>query len=190
MPDLLLASSSPYRCALLDRLCVRYRALSPEIDETPRELESGPQLAARLGREKAGKIAAQFPEAAVIGSDQVALLDQRILSKPGCRERAREQLGAASGRTVVFYTSVCLHFGGQSNCHVDETRVQFRLLSATEIDRYLDQEQPFDCAGSFKAEGLGIALFEHIESSDPTALQGLPLIWLAGALRQLGMRLP
>lgn len=189
MPELLLASSSPYRRQLLDRLGISYTALSPDIDESPAAGERGADLAARLGLAKARKIAEDHPSAAVIGSDQVAMLGDQILTKPGCRARARKQLRAASGRSVVFYTAVSICVGSDTRSHVDTTRVIFRALSTREIDSYLDKEQPYDCAGSFKAEGLGIALFERITSEDPTALQGLPLIWVAGHLMQLGVPL-
>lgn len=189
MPELLLASSSPYRRELLTRLGVPFRSLAPEIDERPLPNEKGRELAARLAMEKTAAVARQYPAAVTIGSDQVAMLGEQLLGKPGESARAREQLSAASGRTVIFYTAVCVHSGDSVRSHVDETQVTFRSLGAAEIDSYLDKEQPYDCAGSFKVEGLGVVLFERVVSTDPTALQGLPLIWLARELLRVGIPL-
>lgn len=185
-----LASTSRYRRALLARLLTDFSCRSPAVDETPQPRESPRALAERLASLKAQSAAGE--SAIVIGSDQVAAVGDRVLSKPGSLEPAIAQLTACSGRSVIFYTAVCVIGPGAEapRTHVDLTTVVFRSLSATEIRRYLEREQPFDCAGSFKAEGLGVALMERIDNQDPTALQGLPLIWLADCLRALGVALP
>lgn len=187
---LVLASTSPYRRELLARLRLDFEVARPEVDETPGPGEPPSQLAARLAAAKAAAIAALRPGAWVIGSDQVADLDGRPLGKAGGREAAIDQLRAMSGRTVVFRTAVCVMRGSQSLAADDATAVRFRALSDAEIARYVDAEQPFDCAGSFKSEGLGIALFDAIETRDPTALVGLPLIATARLLREAGFPLP
>jgi septum formation protein len=192
--DLVLASSSRYRRELLSRLLLQFRVEAPDVDETPRENEAPPALAGRLARAKALAVAARNPGALVIGSDQVAEVDGRALGKPGTAERARAQLAASSGRAVVFHTAICLADARalpvREFATSDMTRVVFRTLSADEIARYVERENPVDCAGSFKSEGLGIALFERIETTDPTALIGLPLIALADLLRRAGFTLP
>jgi len=192
--DLVLASTSRYRRELLSRLLPEFRVEAPDVDETPRENEVPEILAARLARAKALAVAARNPGALVIGSDQVAEVDGRALGKPGTAERARAQLAASSGRMVVFHTAVCLADARALPVHehasTDVTRVVFRTLSAGEITRYVERENPLDCAGSFKSEGLGIALFERIETTDPTALIGLPLMALADLLRRAGFTLP
>ena len=189
---LVLASSSPYRRELLARLRIAFETDAADIDETHRRGESPRDLVVRLARQKAARVASRHQNAWVIGSDQVAVHDHEILGKPGSAAKAIEQLHLASGRTVTFLTAVCvLSDGGRrSDEHVDETRVHFRTLSPAEIARYVELEKPYDCAGSFKSEGLGISLFASIESRDPTALVGLPLIWLAGALRRAGLDVP
>ncbi|HET8818620.1 MAG TPA: Maf family nucleotide pyrophosphatase [Xanthomonadaceae bacterium] len=191
LPRLVLASTSPYRRALLARLRVPFETARPEVDETPRAGEAPDALAGRLAAAKAEAVAGAAGGAWVLGSDQVADLDGRPLGKSGGRAAAIEQLRAMSGRPVVFHTAICLARAGEpSLAAIDRTRVRFRDLAEGEIERYVDAEQPFDCAGSFKCEGLGIALFESIENRDPTALVGLPLIATAGLLRQAGFRLP
>lgn len=187
---LLLASTSRYRRELLERLRLPFHVARPEVDETPREGEAPAALARRLADEKAGTIAAQRPGSWVIGSDQCAELAGEPLGKPGTRDAALAQLRAMSGQAVRFHTAVCLRRGDTCLQAIDLTTVRFRALSDGEIERYLDAEQPLDCAGSFKSEGLGITLFDAIESSDPTALIGLPLIALSGLLRQAGFELP
>ena len=191
VPGLILASASAYRKALLDRLGVAFEQRSPEIDERRLPSESPLDLAQRLAVEKAQVIVASADEACVIGSDQVAAIDDIILPKPGNISRAREQLLQCSGSRVAFYTAVAVIDAESQNTwqHTDTTTVVFRTLDSDGIDRYLQREQPFDCAGSFKAESLGIALLERIESSDPTALIGLPLIWLADVLRKVGFEI-
>ena len=192
MTALRLASTSPYRRLLLARFGLPFECTRPEVDETPLGGESPEALAARLAAAKARAVALRHPDDWVIGADQVAELDGAALGKPGSFERAADQLAAASGRQVAFHTAVCLarHVDRRAFAFADRTLVQFRTLSAAEIERYLHAEQPYDCAGSFKAEGLGITLFEAVHSSDPTALVGLPLVALAQALRQVGYALP
>ncbi|HET8550994.1 MAG TPA: Maf family protein [Gammaproteobacteria bacterium] len=190
---IVLASSSPYRRELLARLKLPFDCQSPDIDETPRPCESPRDLAQRLARSKAEAVAAQSDKPAlIIGSDQVASIDGTPIGKPGNRERAQAQLRQASGRTVEFHTAVTVRESGSNReaSTADLTRVHFRTLNDDEINRYLDSEQPYDCAGSFKAEALGITLFKSIESGDPTALIGLPLIELARLLREFDLQLP
>lgn len=187
MKTLILASTSRYRKALLERLGLPFLSEAPGIDEAEQPGETPRVLAARLAREKAASVVAT--DAIVIGSDQSASLDGRPLRKPGSHAVALEQLGACQGRIVAFHTAVTVRdtASNRSWQTIDETRVRFRRLDAAALDRYLKLEQPYDCAGGFKVEGLGIALFEAVESSDPTALMGLPLIWLAETLRQAGL---
>lgn len=188
---LVLGSTSPYRRELLGRLGLPFDMDRPEVDETPRAGETPAALVERLAREKALAVAARHPGAWVFGSDQLAELDGRPLGKPGGRAGALEQLAGMSGRGVVFLTAVCLARDGAAHAlHVDRTVVRFRRLAASEIERYVDAERPFDCAGSFKSEGRGIALFDAIETQDPTALVGLPLIATARMLREVGFALP
>lgn len=197
---LLLASTSRYRRELLERLRLPFHVARPDVDEAPLPEEAPAALAARLARLKAAAIAAHHPEAWVIGADQVAEVDGQAIGKPGHRDAAIAQLTAMSGRAIRFHTALCLLREGplqegvpaESTCHEasDVTTVRFRALSAEEIERYVDAEQPFDCAGSFKSEGLGITLFEGIDSQDPTALIGLPLIALSRLLRAARFHLP
>ncbi len=192
LPPLILASTSPYRRELLARLRLPFEALPPGVAEAHLDGESPADRALRLAHEKAQAIAQQRPEAIVIGSDQVAQAGERLLDKPGDAQRCRAQLALLSGGTAHFYTA-CAVLGvhaGVRLAHVDTTTVFVRALSDAEIERYVAAERPFDCAGGFKVEGSGIALFERIESQDPTALIGLPLIWLAGALRAVGLPVP
>ncbi|HXO15439.1 MAG TPA: nucleoside triphosphate pyrophosphatase [Steroidobacteraceae bacterium] len=192
MPPLILASTSPYRRELLARLRLAFDAMPPGVPEESFDGESPADRALRLALAKAQVIAGAHPGALVIGADQVAAAGERVLGKPGDAARCRAQLAFLSGRTARFYTA-CAVLGvdaGVRLAHVDTTTVVFRSLTADEIERYVACEQPYDCAGGFKAEGLGVALFECIESQDPTALIGLPLIWLAGALRGAGYHLP
>ena len=189
---LILASTSRYRAALLERFGLRFNTASPAVDEAEVASEAPRLRAARLSDAKAEAIAAQYPEAVVIGGDQVAALGERILRKPGNATNCRDQLRLLSGATAEFHTacSVRCVAAALSLAHVDTTTVALRSLSDAEIDRYIEREQPFDCAGGFKAESLGIALFDRMQSEDPTAIIGMPLIWLAGALRTAGFALP
>lgn len=187
---LILASSSRYRAELLRRLGVPFEGIAPDLDESPLPGESPQALARRLAATKAQVLADRFPGRWVIGSDQVPSLDGRVLDKPGTRERAIEQLRAFSGKPVRFDTAVALLGAGGSQVEVDVTTVQFRSLGPDEIARYVDAEPAWDCAGAFKVEGLGITLFESVDSSDPTALIGLPLIRLRRMLSRAGLALP
>lgn len=187
---LVLASTSPYRRQLLERLRLPFETARPEVDEAPRPGEAPDALAVRLAAAKARAIAERHGDACVIGSDQVAGLDGLPLGKPGDAAKARGQLAAMSGRNVRFFTAVHLIAAGWEGTALDVTEVRVRPLCAEEIARYVEAESPLDCAGSFKCEGLGISLFEAIRSDDPTALVGLPLIALAGLLRKAGYRLP
>ena len=189
---LILASTSPYRRELLGRLRLPFECVAPGADETRLPGEPAELMAARLARLKAEAVAARHSRAVVIGSDQVALRGSVLLGKPGTVERCRAQLLAASGQEVVFLTAVHVIDGaaGTAESHVDRTVVQFRELTGPEIDRYIERDQPLDCAGGFKAESLGIALFDRIATSDPTGLTGLPLAWVAGALRRAGFAVP
>lgn len=186
-----LGSTSPYRRELLARLRLPFATARPEVDETPRTGEAPAALARRLAEAKAREVSRRFPGEWVIGSDQVADLEGVPVGKPGSPEAAFAQLRAASGRAVRFHTAFCLvRDDGPALEGLDLTTVRFRTLDQAGIRRYLDAEKPYDCAGSFKCEGLGIALFEAIETRDPTALVGLPLIALAQSLREAGFVLP
>ena len=191
-PKVILASGSPYRRELLARLLLEFDCRPLDVDETEHPGEAPEAIARRLAHVKAEACAAKEPGAVIIGGDQVPSLDGEVLRKPGSRSRAAAQLSACSGRSVTFYTAVCVM--GPDNqpaeSHVDRTVVQFRRLTPAVIERYLDRDTPYDCAGSFKAEALGIALFERVETHDPTALQGLPLIWLSGCLARRGVQIP
>lgn len=190
---LILASSSKYRKAMLERLFSGVECIAPSIDERAISADSPEALSRELGALKAGNVAQTLTEndtpSLIIGSDQVAVLGKKILHKPGTTEKNIEQLKACSGNRVYFYTSVCVLNSEtrQIDCEVDTTIVQFRTLSANEIEAYVAREPAQDCAGGFKVEGLGISLFERIESSDPNALVGLPLIKLNRLLRSHGV---
>jgi septum formation protein len=191
-----LASTSKYRRELLDRLHLPFSCIAPGVDEAVRRGEQPLALAARLARAKAAAVALQHPDAWVIGSDQVAALagseGELILGKPGTEARCVDQLRSCSGSTVSFITAVAVvrHDGHAVHEFIDTTRVTFRRLDEEAIARYVAVEAPIDCAGGFKSEGLGIALCESIDSGDPTALIGLPLIRLSAVLREVGFALP
>ena len=187
-PTLILASGSPYRKVLLERLRLPFSVDSPDLDESPGPGEQPAALAVRLAREKALAVAARRPGAIVIGSDQVASLDGEMLRKPGTAELAVDQLKACSGRKVGFDTGVCVvEPNGRTRTDCVAVTVHFRSLSDAEIRRYVALDRPLDCAGSFKWESLGITLFERLETDDPTALEGLPLIALSRMLRDAGL---
>ena len=188
-PTLILASTSRYRRELLERLRLPFEVRSPEVDETPLPGESPAALAQRLAMAKAKAVSAQFPDAVVIGSDQVADLDGEPVGKPGTHERAVAQLRSMRGRSVVFQTAVAVVRGstGHVGAALAPVTVRFRQLGDAEIEHYLRTEQPYDCAGSAKVETLGIALLDAVESDDPTALIGLPLIRTAALLRAAGI---
>lgn len=192
LPTLVLGSTSRYRAELLRRLYPDFEQRAPGTDESPLTGERPRDRALRLAIAKAHAAAEGLEDALVIGSDQVAELEGLVLDKPGTAERARAQLAASSGREVHFHTALCLHDtrSGRDLVHADHTRVYFRSLGTDEITRYIEREQPLDCAGSFKCEGLGISLFERIDNEDPSALIGLPLIALARLLREAGIPLP
>src|SRR3984885_2367524 len=194
MRPLVLASASAYRRELLTRLGVRFDVVAPAVSEE--DLAGEGEVRAGGAHPRAGAkartVAQQYPEAIVVGSDQVAAMGARVLHKSGHAAGAREQLTTLSGKAANFFTA-CAIIGTRANVHevhLDTTHVVFRVLSAEEIARYVEREQPFDCAGSFKIESLGVALLERIDMSDPTALIGLPLIWTALALRRLGYAVP
>ncbi len=189
MPPLILGSTSRYRRELLARLRLPFDVAAPAVDETPRPGEAPAALALRLALAKGREVAARHPEAVVIGADQVCDLDGEPLGKPGTHERAVAQLTRLSGRTAVFQTALAVlrPATGYEQALLAPVRVRFRVLSAAEIEHYLRLEQPYDCAGSAKCETLGIALLEAIDSDDPTALVGLPLIRTAALLREAGL---
>ena len=197
---LVLASTSRYRKSLLDRLDLPFETMAPEVDETPEPQETPERLVSRLSKAKALAVANKLTDALVIGSDQLAVVDGEILGKPGTEERARAQLALLSGREVTFLTGLCLARAGASlDAHSEsvdsqsvdfeliETPVRFRELSTNQIADYVAREQPLDCAGAFKSEGLGIALFERLGGDDPNALIGLPLIALCSMLERAGL---
>lgn len=190
-PSVVLGSTSPYRRELLSRLRLRFEVAAPHVDETALPGEAPAALARRLALEKARAVAARYPEAAVIGSDQVADLDGHALGKPGSHERAVEQLRRMRGRTVIFHTALAVVCAarGFEQADLAPVRVTFRDYGDEEIEAYLRAEQPYDCAGSARSEGLGIALLEAIESDDPSALVGLPLIRTARMLRAAGVKI-
>ena len=186
---LVLGSTSRYRRELLERLRIPFQVCAPDVDETPSPDEAPAALARRLALAKAKAVAARFPDAVVIGSDQVADLHGQPIGKPGTHERAREQLRAMSGQAVVFHTAVAVVSATSGFIAQDlaPVKVRFRPLTDAEIESYLLAEEPYDCAGSAKSEGLGISLLDAIESDDPTALIGLPLIRTCAMLRQAGI---
>jgi septum formation protein len=195
LPTLILASTSAYRRELLARLRIPFDCVAPGVDETRQAGESGLDLVVRLARAKATAVASQYPTAWVIGSDQAAVLlgadGETILGKPGTQSRCVDQLLSCSGRTLSFLTAVVvMHPAGSSWQFVDTTRVKFRVLDEASVERYVAQEPALDCAGGFKCEGLGITLCESIDSCDPTALIGLPLVALSATLRAAGFKLP
>jgi septum formation protein len=191
-PRIVLASTSRYRAGLLRRVLDDFEQIAPDVDEPELPGEPPADRAGRLAAHKAEAVASRLHDALVIGSDQVAALRNAVLHKPGKVEQSREQLRASSGNIVDFYTGICVidTRTGRRESALDHTRVMFRKLADAEINRYLARENPLDCAGSFKSEGAGIALFERIESVDPTALIGLPMIALSRLLRNAGLALP
>ncbi len=188
---LVLGSSSPYRREMLARLRVEFQVAAPDVDETPQANETPKQLACRLAMSKARAVAARFPACVVIGSDQVADLDGLALGKPGNHARATAQLQQMRGKTVIFQTAVAVvcQDSGFAQLDLAQVRVRFRELEDAEIEAYLRAETPYDCAGSAKSEGLGIALLESIENDDPSALVGLPLIRTCRMIRAAGIRI-
>lgn len=192
MVQIVLASSSPYRVALLERLGLAFESIAPDIDESVRADEMPEDYVCRLSREKAAAVATLKPDAIIIGSDQCCELAGRIIGKPGSQQAAVEQLMQAAGQRVGLATAVAVHDPGSGHSRVAHvpSAVYFRRLSRQAIERYVAAEDPVDCAGAFKMEGLGITLFERIESEDPNAIIGLPLIALTRLLGQVGVNLP
>jgi septum formation protein len=188
-PRIVLASTSPYRRALLERLRLPFEVAAPRVDESPRPGEAARTLALRLAEAKARAVASLHPNALVIGSDQVAALDGTCLGKPGNHANAVAQLKSMRGKEVLFHTALALLNTRSGAMHTAEvpTAVGFRRYDDREIERYLESEQPYDCAGSAKIEGLGIVLVDHVRGDDPSALIGLPLVRLAAMLRQEGV---
>lgn len=186
MPQLILASTSPWRRALLEKLAIPFECATPEVDETPLPGEAPRHLVSRLAQQKAQSLAHRYPAHLIIGSDQICVLDGEITGKPLTEENARQQLLKARGNIVTFYTGLALYNSatGHLQTEVEPFDVHFRHLSEAEIDDYLRKERPLHCAGSFKSEGLGIALFERLEGRDPNTLIGLPLIALCQMLRR------
>ncbi len=189
---IVLASSSIYRRGLLDRFLDEYEAVSPKVDESDDGTELPEQLAARLAREKAEAVSSTHRDSLIIGADQVAVLDDQVLGKPGDHQKAIEQLLAVSGKSLQFLTAVCVldPAGRTRHEYIDRTAVRFRQFDLRLAETYLRHDEPYDCAGSFKIEGAGSVLFESVQTDDPTALIGLPMIWLAETLRTLGYLLP
>ena len=186
--QLVLASTSPFRRELLNRLKISFKTADPQTDESPLPGELPEKLALRLSEAKARAVAPLFPEALIIGSDQVAVLDGRVYGKPGTHENAVRQLQTMRGRTVNFFTGLCLLDARTGEAHVRgiPTLVTFRNLSDEEIENYLQREQPYNCAGAAKSEGLGIAIIARMQGDDPNALIGLPLIALCDLFREAG----
>lgn len=191
-PPIILASSSQYRRGLLDRFLTEYRIVSPDLDESAEECADPGDLASTLARKKAEKVSSADHDSIVIGADQLAVLDGMVLGKPGDHQKAVEQLLAASGKSVTFLTAVCVldPVGRRRYEHVDRTEVRFRDFDRRLAEAYLRHDEPYDCAGSFKIEGAGFVLFEAVSTDDPTALIGLPMIWLSATLMELGCLLP
>ncbi len=189
---IVLASSSAYRKLLLHRLGLKFTTASPQIDEKRHAGEKAADLVTRLACAKAERVAMDFPQALIIGSDQVACIEDQIFGKPGDRESAISQLQQASGRCVTFYTGLCLLNSrtGERQQTCEPFQVFFRKLCRSKIERYLDAEEPYDCAGSFKSEGLGISLFERLQGNDPNTLIGLPLIQLVSMLELESVNVP
>jgi septum formation protein len=186
MSRIVLGSSSPFRKSLLEKLDLSFDCDSPDIDETPMKDEHPGDMVARLAKEKANAIAERHPQSIIIASDQCATLDGEIIGKPGDHDNAVAQLKKASGRTVTFYTSLCVFNAGTNQYEetVEPFYVYFRELTDDQITTYLEKEEPYNCAGSFKSEGLGIALFDRLEGNDPNTLIGLPLIQLVRMLER------
>lgn len=191
-PRIVLASSSSYRRGLLDRFLNDYEAVSPDVDESAWPDLPPEELAPLLARKKAEAVSSKDRDALIIGADQLAVLDELVLGKPGDHQHAVEQLLAASGKAVRFLTAVCLldPVTRKRYEHVDTTTVRFRNFDRRLAENYLRHDQPYDCAGSFKLEGAGFVLFESVSTDDPTALIGMPMIWLSGQLQELGYLLP
>jgi septum formation protein len=186
-PPIILASSSRYRRGLLDRFLTEYEIVAPSVDETVSDTSDPREVAQQLARRKAEKVASSYRDAVVIGADQIAVLDGEVLGKPGDHQRAIEQLLRAADKAMVFLTAACVldPVGRRRYEHIDRTVVHFRRFDRRLAETYLWHDEPYDCAGSFKMEGAGFVLFDSVRTEDPTALIGLPMIWLASTLREL-----
>jgi len=191
-PAIVLASASPYRRGLLDRFLDDYHAVSPDIDESNVDELKPKALARHLARKKAETVSMTARNSLIIGADQLAVLDGQVLGKPGDHQKAVEQLLAASGQAVTFRTAVCIldPVGRTRYEHVDKTTVRFRQFDRRLAESYLRHDEPYDCAGSFKIEGAGFVLFKSVATDDPTALIGLPMIWVSDVLLELGYLIP
>jgi septum formation protein len=191
-PPIILASSSRYRRGLLDRFLTEYQTVSPGVDESAELFDNPDEIAGHLARKKAEQVASSHRNAVIIGADQVAVMDRQVLGKPGDHQKAVEQLLSAAGKSVTFMTAVCVldPIELRRYEHVDRTEVHFRNFDRRLAETYLWHDEPYDCAGSFKIEGAGFILFDAVRTDDPTALIGLPMIWLAATLRELGCLLP
>ena len=190
LPELILASSSRYRRELLQRLNLAFSSIAPDVDESAEPDEGGADLAMRLAQRKASTVAAAHPSALVIGSDQVAECEHRLLGKPGSSDRALAQLESMQGRIVVFHTAVAVALAGQMVVERVPTEVRMKRLSRARLRKYVDADRPVDCAGAFKSESMGVILVDYMRSDDPTALVGLPLIATVRLLERLGVELP
>ncbi len=192
MLPIILASSSPYRRHLLSQLGLQFTSVSPNINESPRPAEDAAALVSRLAQNKAQAVANNNPAQLIIASDQVASLEGQVINKPGNHQAAFKQLSHSSGKQLTFYTGLCLLNSQTGHCQqsIETFKVQFRKLDSKQIERYLQAEQPYDCAGSFKMEGLGISLFERLMGDDPNSLIGLPLIRLVELLNNEGIAIP
>jgi MAF protein len=192
MQPLILASTSPFRAQLLEKLGLPFDTAAPEVDESHHQQESPVELVRRLAEAKARAVRERFPQALIIGSDQAACVEEKILGKPGSEEKAVEQLLRMSGRKVTFHTGLCLYNSAEDRILVscEDYHVHFRKLTEAQIRRYVAREQPLNCAGSFKSEGYGITLFHRLEGDDPNSLIGLPLIRLVEMLGLEGIELP
>lgn len=192
IPDLVLASTSVYRKTLLEKIQIPFHCVAPQINETPIDNETAEQLVQRLALEKAKAVAVQHPNSWVIGSDQVCSINGQIVGKPGTESAAIHQLQAAAGQRITFFTGLCLYDAVQQRYQLcaEPFHVHFRQLNTEQIRRYINAEQPLNCAGSFKSEGLGITLFHKLEGKDPNCLIGLPLIALVDMLAAWGIELP
>lgn len=188
---LILGSTSPYRRELMQRLAIPFETAAPDIDETRFDGESARDMVLRLSLQKAQAVAAQYPDALIIGSDQCAVLHKQVIGKPGSHDNAVQQLQNSSGQSVAFLTGLCLYDSRDGSYQLDVVlfAVDFRELTDAEIDAYLRKDQPYNCAGSFRSESLGITLFKRMHGDDPSALMGLPLIRLSQMLKQAGVDL-
>jgi len=191
-PGIILASSSRYRRGLLDRFLTEYEIVVPDVDESAEDISDPRAIASQLARKKAEKVARSYRDSIIIGADQIAVLNGEVVGKPGNHQKAIEQLLRASNQSMMFLTAVCVldPVGRKRYEHIDQTDVHFRRFDRRLAETYLRHDEPYDCAGSFKIEGAGFVLFDSVSTDDPTALIGLPMIWVASTLRELDCLLP